>query len=179
MSITIGDIKVPADYCSPVIMRLAERFEMMRDQHDAMATKYGDISFDLQQVKQAEERLKKQVAELKKENMRLFMGGSKASEAEPSAEVKPIDPAVFRFDDFMGDRFVKEVGAEVTLRTVLIVYREWVMMNAVCSPMNRKKALAEYMTKTFGNPVGGVLPSGAITVSLTWAGLRPKEDEEA
>ncbi len=153
MSITICDIKVPADYCSPVIMRLAERFEAMRDQHAALTAKYADVSFELHQVKQSEERLKKQVADLKKQ----VVVATEATPAVVVSEISDDEIAINKFDEWVSKRLERGPGMEMRVIDAFASYKDWARFvayhaNPAPKPIT-KKLLVAFLTKRFGKAV--------------------------
>ena len=174
MSITICDIKVPADYCSPVIMRLAERFEALRDQYAALDEKYEGVTADLQQAKKTEERLKKQVADLKKQVEDLKKPAEpKPAETAPTvvvSELTDADISAYKLEDWAAEWMVQEIGAEVSIRDVWWNYREWVTANCYKKSVN-KKHLTAFLVKKYGDPVD----PGKVML----AGVRLKEESEA
>lgn len=184
MSVTVGDVTVPADHCSPFVLRLAERLaaqsnvanllsSRMGEQVDALKREVDDLKRENIRLMSREACLEREVAKLKKDNMRLFMGGSKAAEAD--AEATPAPSAITLFDEFAADNFAIEVGYEMCLTNAFRRFKTWVRDNdKVTKPMTRKM-LTELMTKKFGQPVGS---EGNIWVGVCFK-ENVEEDDEA
>lgn len=156
-NVTVGKLSIPMDHCSPFVLRLAQELTQCREENSRLHSEYirllGREGF-----------LEKEVADLKR----------KVAELSPS---KPVDDDLFKLDKFVSDCLVREDGAEISLRDVLSAYSSWTEEQHIYQPSNKKRMLADIMTKHFGDPIRGILPTGAVTINLIWAGVRRVEEE--
>jgi hypothetical protein len=161
MSVSVCDITIPADYCPPVVLRLAAKITQLERELEEWKGKYTHLLMSGKP---------NVVPKLPVLTVSEFFGK------------KNIDDLTkYQLALFMKNRISSEAGAEVCLATVIDVYREWSNYHPAIPRMYGKLAkqtLYELMKTHFGEPVRNALsPSGAITIAAVFTGCKIEEED--
>jgi hypothetical protein len=189
MSISIGDIKVPTEHCSPTIMLLGEHIKTLNDSIKALTDDHHEwVQSHIESERRrtnANANIRKNNAELTKANAKLNEENAKLKEQTENLLMTMIaqspvesDLSKYELDRFLEEYIKKESGATCRLTDVVVIHRQWARLNPLIPSLsNPRHVLRALMLKHYGEPTFGRLTDGSYSQNtLTFSGCKINDE---